>query len=187
MWHRILTPTTLLLAAGAAQAGQPMFEAEQVNIDGDQILALGGSSSQRLAQTFRISRKGWLSHLTLAASCMPDAKVRVTVEQVDKFGRPGGVVLAEEWVPGTVFTSVPTPAYGFRIVEFGKPAWLAPGDYAFILTAKAGDCGVMAGPTGDSYPDGRGWFEALPNPPGWIELFDAEGVRDLPFQVFMRD
>lgn len=54
------------------------------------------------------------------------------------------------------------------------------------LSGVSSDCGVYAGSVGDSYPWGKGYFEALPNPPGWIELFHATGARDLAFQVFMR-
>ena len=171
--------------SGVAFAAQPEFETEQVNLDTSGLLALGGSSQQRLAQAFEVYRTGYLSHLTLPMSCQPKAEVHVTIEKTSG-GVPNGSILAYEEVPGYVFSSVPTPAVGFRIVEFGAPARLGPGQYAFTLTAKGGDCGVYAGPVGDSYPGGRGYFEALPNPPGWIELFDAAGTRDLAFQVFMR-
>lgn len=175
-----------LLAAGTAQAAQPLLDTEQVNVDASTVLGLGGSSEQRLAQTFMLSRGGWPSHLTLPMNCNATAKVCVTIEKVDGAGRPSGIVLAEEYVPGAVFSSVPTPAIGFRIVEFRYPPKLAAGSYAFTLTAKGGDCGAYPGPVGDTYRAGKGWFEALPNPPGWYELFDSRGKRDLAFQVFMR-
>lgn len=178
--------TVLLVAmSGAAFAAQPEFETEQVNLDTASLLALGGSSQQRLAQAFKVDVGGYLSHLTLPMSCQPKARIHITIEKTSG-GVPNGSVLAYEVVPGHVFSSVPTPAVGFRIVEFGSPVKLGPGQYAFTLTAKDGDCGVYAGPVGDSYPGGKGYFEALPNPPGWIELFDAAGTRDLAFQVFMR-
>lgn len=179
--------TIALFSAGTATAAQPHFATEQVNVDTLAPFALGGSSHQRLAQSFKLDRDGWLSHLTLPAACEPDATVYVTIEKLDAGGLPSGAVLASEYVPGTVFTSVATPAMGFRIVEFSKPAWLKQGEYAFTLTAKDVTCGVYPGPSGDSYTEGRGFFEAAPNPPGWVEIFDKNGVRDLAFQVFLRD
>lgn len=189
MRRPVLLSTALcaMLSAGPAAAAQPLFATEQVNLDPPAVLGLNGSSQQRLAQTFRLPRDGVISHLTLPLNCNPRAEVRVTLETVDGMGRPSGVVLAEEVVPGKVFSSVPTPAIGFRLVQFRYPPKLPAATYAFTLTAKGGDCGAYVSPADrDYYGDGGGWFEALPNPPGWYELFDAAGRRDLAFQVFMR-
>ncbi|MBB1061364.1 hypothetical protein [Marilutibacter spongiae] len=177
----------LLLAMPTAMAAppHPELEAEQVNIDTASTLALGGSVSQRLAQSFTLYRKGVLSHLMVPMSCQPKATVHVTIEKTTA-GAPNGSVLAYQKVPGHVFTSLPTPAVGMRLVEFEAPATLAPGQYAFTLTAKPGDCGLYAGPNGSTHGGGKGWFIADGNGPGWIELFDAGGVRDLAFQVYLR-
>ncbi|MDH5824608.1 hypothetical protein QFW77_16680 [Luteimonas sp. RD2P54] len=188
---KIPTPTLALVlaaalpAAGDASAVEPELGAEQVNIDTTGLLALGGSVHQRLAQAFELHEPGLLSHLMLPLSCQPKATVYVTIEKTSA-GVPNGSVLAEEKVPGYVFTSIPTPAVGMRMVEFTKPAKLDPGLYAFTLTAYDGDCGAYVGPPGNSYPAGRGYFIADGNGPAWIELFDAAGVRDMAFQVHHR-
>lgn len=174
-----------LAAAPAVAAPPPEVEAEQPNVDAGVVLALGGSVSQQLAQSFTLHRKGRLSHVMLPISCQPKAVVHVTIEKTSA-GAPNGSVLAHEAVPGYVFTSIPTPAIGMRMIEFTSPAELGPGQYAFTLTAKDGDCGVYPGPGGSSHGGGQGWFIADGNPPGWIELFDAGGVRDLAFQVYIR-
>lgn len=179
------TLAVAVLAPPALAATPPEVEAEQPDIDAASILALGGSVSQQLAQSFTLDRAGLVSHVMVPMSCQPKAVVHVTLEKTSG-GMPNGSVLAYEEVPGYVFTSLPTPAIGMRMIEFGAPAKLGPGQYAFTLTAKDGDCGVYPGPNGSSYAGGRGGFIADGNPPGWIELFDAGGVRDLAFQVYIR-
>ncbi|NZA27277.1 hypothetical protein H0E84_12875 [Luteimonas sp. SJ-92] len=182
---RILALAAALLAAGDAAAVEPELGAEQVNIDTSLVLGLGGSVNQRLAQAFELYEPGLLSHLMLPLSCQPKATVYVTIEKTSG-GVPNGSVVAEEKVPGYVFTSIPTPAVGMRMVEFTRPAKLDAGQYAFTLTAYDGDCGVYVGPNGGSYPGGRGYFIADGNGPAWIELFDAGGIRDMAFQVYHR-
>ncbi|SRR5690606_4382949 len=176
----------LLLAGVAVAAPPPELEAEQVNIDPGAWLALGGSVQQRLAQSFEVVQAGYISHVMVPMSCQPKADVRVTLEKTSG-GMPDGSVLAYEELPGFVFDSVPTPAIGMRMIEFGAPPLVGPGTYAVTLRVKGRyDCGVVAGPHGDPYPAARAWFIAADNPPGWIELFDAGGTRDLAFQVFLR-
>lgn len=178
----------VLILPGWAQAGQPHLQTEQVNLDTANLLGLGGSSDQKLAQVFEVHGKGWLSHITLPMNCQPTGKVTVRIEKVDATGAPSGSVLAEEIVPGTVFTSYPTPAIGFRLVQFTKPVHVYPGHYALTLETSGGDCGIYAGPRMDSYPAAAAFFDARPNPPGWIELFVSPGVYfDLAFQVYLRN
>ncbi|HRN62971.1 MAG TPA: hypothetical protein PLF73_10970, partial [Luteimonas sp.] len=159
----------------------------QVNIDArGGILELGGSSAQRLAQVFAIARPGYLSHVMVPMSCQPDADVRVTIEKTTS-GAPNGAMLAYEELRGRPYTSGPTPAVGMRMIEFTRPPLLGPGEYAVTLAVKGKyDCGVYAGPHGDTYPGGAAYFIARPNPPVWIELFDAGGTRDLAFQIYLR-
>lgn len=187
MLNRIgLTAALLATGAGAwAAPPPPEMAAEQVNLDTSMVLALGGSVDQRLAQAFVLDEKGYVSHLMLPMSCQPKAVIHVTIEKTT-LGVPNGSVLAYEKVPGYLFTSYPTPAVGMRMVEFTEPAFLGPGTYAFTLTAKGGDCGVYVGPNGSTYPGGKGYFIANDNPPGWLELFDAGGIRDMAFQVYQR-
>lgn len=119
----------LVLAAGcpgALAAQQPQLETEQVDVDTTTSLALGGSTQQRLAQSFTVLRSGVLSHLTLPMSCQPKALVTVTIKKL-KGGWPSGAVLSTQRVPGFAFTTIPSPAAGFRIVEFSRPVHPAPG------------------------------------------------------------
>lgn len=182
-----MTLAMWLAGTTAAVATPPELEAEQVNLDtAGGWLVLGGSVQQRLAQSFDVVQAGYLSHVMVPMSCQPKADVRVTLEKTTG-GMPDGSVVAYEELPGYLFDSVSTPAVGLRMIEFGKPPLLGPGTYAFTLRVKGPyDCGVLPGPHGDPYPAARAWFIASGNPPGWIELFDAGGTRDLGFQVFLR-
>ena len=186
--HKITCALAALLLAGGASAVEPELLAEQVNLDASVPMALGGPSQQRLAQAFTLSRAGELSHVMVPMLCDPSAKVTLTIERVDASGRPNGVLLAKQVVPGYLFTSLPTPAIGMRMIELGKPPLLAAGQYAVTLSAKGNpSCGVYRGPVGDTYPGGKAWFIALPNSlTTWLELADASGVRDLVFQVYVR-
>lgn len=174
-----------LLTVGPAWAIEPELAAEQVNVDTSATMALGGSVHQRLAQAFILDRPGQLSHVMLPLSCQPKAVVYVTIEKTSG-GVPSGSVLAAKKFPGRLFTAYPTPAVGMRMMEFDKPVSLDAGQYAFTLTAKGDSCGLYVGPNGNTYPGGKGYFIADDNPPGWLELFDAGGIRDLAFQVYVR-
>ena len=187
IFRTTLALAILLAGAPALAAPPPELEAEQVNIDAaGGWLALGGSVQQQLAQSFEVVQAGHVSHLMLPMNCQPKADVRVTLEKTTG-GMPNGSVLAYEELPGYLFDSVPTPALGMRMIEFSAPPLVGPGTYAVTLRVKGKyDCGVVAGPHGDPYPAARAWFIALGNPPGWIELFDAAGTRDLAFQVYLR-
>ncbi|TYT26213.1 hypothetical protein FZO89_08030 [Luteimonas viscosa] len=188
----MLRRTAMMLAiwlavTTAAVAAPPELEAEQVNLDvAGGWLALGGSVQQRLAQSFEVVQTGYISHVMLPLSCQPKADVRVTLEKTAG-GMPDGSVVAYEELPGYLFDSIPTPTVGMRMVEFTNPPLVGPGTYAVTLRVKGKyDCGVLPGPHGDPYPAAKAWFIASDNPPGWIELFDAGGTRDLAFQVFLR-
>lgn len=189
MLNRMGWAAALLAAtatAGAAPATPPELAAEQVNLNSPHNTMLGGSTDQQLAQSFVLYRKGYISHLMLPMGCQPKATVLVTIEKTTA-GVPNGSVLAYQKVPGYVFTAYPTPAVGMRMVEFENPVLLRPGEYAFTLTAKGGDCAIYVGPSGNTYPGGKGYFISNGNPPGWIELFFAAGdVRDMAFQVYLR-
>lgn len=164
---------------------QPRLDQEQVNLDTSQLFALGGSSEEKLAEVFTPARDGFITQLTLPMTCEPSATVSVQIEETAG-GVPDGTVLGREDVPGTVFTSVPTPAIGFRIVEFRHPVRVSAGvQYAFTMTASGGSCGAWIGPAGHLYGGGSAYFDARPNPPGWLELFDNGGqYHDLAFQIF---
>ena len=179
----------LFVAAGLAIGiliAAPMIDQEQVNVYPSLTWAVGGVSTQKLAQVFTAGRDGRLSHVTLPITCTSAAILTVSIQETTA-GIPNGSVLAEEVLPGTIFPPIDQqPAIGFRIVEFSKqPKLIRRMQYAIVLEAATVDsCGVYQSPEGDFYPAGSGYFDGLPSPPvpGWRPL----GPRnDLPFQTFM--
>ena len=171
------------LLAGAVVTAAPMIDQEQVNVATSSTLAIGGKSEQKLAQVFTAGVTGKLTHVTVPVSCDPAATLSVRVEKAVG-GAPGGTVLATEVLGGSLFpTIVPSPAVGFRIVEFTSPPDVFTGtEYALVLEAGSDSCGLYVGPAGDTYTAGVAYFDARPNPPGWLAMIP---VLDLAFQTFV--
>ena len=169
--------------SGAVLLAAPMIDQEQVNVDTGSTLAVGGASEQKLAQVFTAGLNGKLSHITVPIGCQPSAKLTVNIEKTVG-GAPAGSILAQEVLAGSLFPAiVPSPGVGFRIVQFSSPADVFAGDqYAIVLEASGGSCGVYPGPLGDSYAAGGAFFDARPNPPGWVAMLP---VLDLAFQTFV--
>ncbi|MHB0972489.1 MAG: hypothetical protein ACYC7A_22630 [Thermoanaerobaculia bacterium] len=183
----VTTLVVVLVLSSAVAFAQPHLNQEQVNLESAFVMALEDTSSeQKLAQVFTPSSDGFVSHLAFAMSCEATADVVVRLEETSG-GVPNGVVLGREDVPGTVFTSVPTPAIGFRLVELRHPVRVRAGvQYAVTLESVGGTCGMYVGPAGDSYGGGGAYFDARPNPSGWVELFDdSNAIHDLAFQIYM--
>jgi hypothetical protein len=165
-----------------AAFAQPIIDQEQALMGTTSVLAVGGSSKQKLAQVFTAGRTGYLTRVTVAIGCTSGAIFNAAIEEAGG-GAPSGFVLASETIPGGVF---PPPVGSFRIIEFCKPALVVRGkQYALtleVLNPPAESCGVVPGPAGDSYTGGLGYFDALPNPPGWIANIPEV---DLAFQTYV--
>jgi hypothetical protein len=183
----LASPTTMLPTALPTPTTLPPDQ-QQMTVDEASHGGLGGNVSQRLAQSFTISRNGFLTHLGLPMSCQPSAQVTIRIEDAPG-GRPNGVVLAMEVVSGRMFIS-PVPQGGaglhYNLVVFRPSPAVGQGIfYAFTLETEDGDCDVWWGPPGDPYPGGVAYFQETGNPPGWLELFAPQ--RDLAFQIFVAD
>jgi len=179
----IITAFVFTALAGIIAFAAPIIDQEQVNLSTSATLAVGGASQQKLAQVFTAGRTGQLTHITVPIACDPNATVTVKIVKAPG-DFPSSSVLAQEVLAGTTFpTIVPSPGVGFRIVRFDTPATVFSGvQYALTLEAGKESCGVYAGPPGDSYPGGTAYFDARPNPPGWIAMLPT---ADLAFQTFV--
>ena len=107
----------------------------------------------------------------------------------DARGRPNGTILATEVVPGRNLASPPASgrqSLHYNLVEFRPSPVVEQGvSYAYTLDTEQGDCDIWLGPPGDTYTEGKGFYQTAGNPPGWLALFAPE--RDLAFQVFVQD
>lgn len=160
-----------------------VLDQEQPNADtGIGGLAIGGTSEQMLAQTVTVGRTGALTEVRLPIACSTGSAV-VEIQGVDASGKPDGVTLGARQVPGSLLPSTFPPA--FQTFRFGSRLFFKAGQrFAIVLRVNKlpKSCGVFQGPTGDPYADGELFYDARPNPPGWLP---AGGGRDLPFETLM--
>ena len=102
-------------------------------------------------------------------------------------GMPNGTVFASQSIPAS---SLPPAAFPsppeFRELGISLPPNIAAGTPFAIVLKSAGECAVSVGPVGDPYPGGNLYFDARPNPPGWVCVCSFPGDRfDLPFQTLV--
>ncbi len=183
-----MTTLILFLAIAGIVSAQPRIDQEQVNVD-ETVggVAIGGGSDEKLAQVITAGADGFLRHVTIPIACDASSQLTVSIQTVAG-GLPTGTVLASETLPGDLFPSTPpSPDSAFRIIEFAFPTRVRAGDeVAIVMEAIYPGCGIYSSPGGDSYAGGRAYFDARPNPPGWIPIqFSPNDPDDLPFQVFV--
>jgi SAM-dependent methyltransferase len=100
-------------------------------------------------------------------------------------GEPGPNVLARGRIRAERVPDLGATFQFFRIG--GGGLFLMAGDQiALVLDNPTGLCAIFRGPEGDSYSAGEGFFEALPNPPGWVPFSETETRLDLPFMTVVR-
>lgn len=146
-------------------------------------LAIGGASSQKLAQTITAGVTGDLIEVGFPVAC-PIGDLTVQVQRVAN-SKPNGEVLATQLIPGS---SLPSPASTFKKLSFTSPPHFAKGDVFAVVLTSEGQCAIVQSPVGDLYPSGNAFFDARPNPPGWLPLPEGRlsDLRyDLPFQTVM--
>lgn len=174
-----------LLAAPSAHASA-VLDQEQPLLDADGPRhAIGGDSEQKLAQTVTVGRRGALVQVDIPVSCAEGAELTVTITTLDGSGRPGAEVLGSATVAGSELFATEPPT--FRAIVLGDPPFLDEGDaFAIVLEAEGGSCGILRGPVGDAYGAGEAFFDARPNPPGWLELKGfRDSPHDLPFRTWV--
>lgn len=179
-----LADGTACRTAGAAMA--------QLTVGADFTLGIGGGdqSHQELAQVVTAIASGALTRVRFPVACEPTATLIVEIQGVAD-GKPNGTVLASQSFPGS---TLPTPLTAtFRDLAFSSPASVSEGsEFAIVLReptiSNENTCTVMPGPAGDPYPGGHAFFDARPNPAGWVLLFSGSdpATDDLPFSVIVQ-
>jgi hypothetical protein len=144
-------------------------------------LAVGGGSQQSLAQTLTVEVGGKLAGVFLPISCA-NGKVQVEIRDV-KGDLPGTRVLASQ----TVRVAELDAPFRFTFVEMrSKFDFTAGMQVAIVVSNHGGSCGLAPAPVSVAYAGGRGSFEALPNPPGFIPFSTFPATADdLPFQLVL--
>jgi hypothetical protein len=173
----------LLFFANAAHAQGTVDQEQPVTAAGP-TYAVGGSSDQKLAQSFTVGLEGALTEIHLPVSCS-SGELIVEIQSLDSGGRPSGRTVASGRVPAR---DIGPPLSNFRPISLEEPLDVLPGQhYAIIISNPTGTCGMLQGPEGNSYGGGTGFFDARPNRPGWIGFKGGPGSpdqpQDLPFKT----
>lgn len=180
------------LAVPLALPAAPALDQEQPIID-DTIggLAIGGASDEQLAQVFTVGSSGQLVEVGLPIACSGTEPLILQIQGVAVNGEPDGTVLRAESYPAAGLPSFAPDPPSFRIFALSVPLPVVAGQQLAIVLDSPGECGIFQGPLGDPYPGGDAWFDADPNPGGWLPLTDgldpADHRYDLPFQTFLED
>lgn len=181
----LLAALSAVAVPAAAQPPSLRVDQQQPMIDAAKgTLAVGGgaASEQKLAQTFTVGVDGRLAEVRFAIGC-EDGVLDVEIQGTTATGEPDGVVLARRSFRAERLPSV-VPGT-FESLSLPRRLAVAPGEVlAVVLSNDTGSCGVAVGPDGDAYLDGRAFYDARPNPPGWIPLLGPSTPEDdLPFQT----
>lgn len=139
-------------------------------------LAVGGDSGQKLAQTVMAGMTGPMTQVELPIGCASGTLI-VDIVALDADGRPGARVLGSESIPAADLPS----GSGVASIDVDPPVDVREGRrFAIVLRNPTGACGLASPPGRDTYARGRSYFDARPNPPGWIER-----GGDLPFKTLV--
>ena len=186
----VLVLVLAIVAAGSPAPAAPpalLIDQQQTLIDATEFtVAVGGFSEQKIAQTFTVGLDGRFAGVNFAIGC-GDGVLEVEIQGTLPTGEPDGVTLVRRSFRADSLPAV-VPA-SFEELRLPRRLAVAPGDQlAVVLSNPTGSCGVAASPDGDSYLAGRAYFDARPNPPGWLPFFPLSPEDDLPFQtvVFAR-
>lgn len=173
-----------LMASPAVEAQSTATDQMQPSVDitvGG--LAIGDTSEEQLAQTVTVGLDGWLEGVFLPIGGCDSGRLIIEIRTLDG-DSPSDVVLRRRR-----FNAADVPQVGpvFRLFRMGGWLSFSAGDrFAIVLRNPTGSCGIFQGPEGDSYAGGQGFFQALPNPPGWVPFSATETRLDLPFMTLMR-
>lgn len=143
--------------------------------------AIGGSSEQKLAQTFTINHNGTLTGVFLPLDCS-SGDLDIEIRNVDG-DEPGTTVLTNQRFNAD---SLVTGVTVFKL--FSLPGLMvSTGDrMTLVLNNSGGTCGMSSGPIGNPYTGGEGFFDARPNEPGWVPFSEFDSTaQDLAFQVLL--
>lgn len=188
MPRHVLPGLILLLIAASAHAQSPNNFIDQMQplIDTTAgALAIGGASQEKLAQTVTVGHDGRLRGVYLPIVC-DSGRLIVEIRNVDSSGTPSSILLGRSSFPaGDIAMIGPLFRY-FNLDDDSDLSFVSGNRFAIVLRNPTGTCGIFRGPTGDSYTGGAGFFDALPNPPGWIPFSATETGLDLPFVTRMK-
>jgi hypothetical protein len=170
----VLVFSTFVAALGAAS---PFVDQQQSAMDTQAAsFEIGGATGQELAQTVTAGVAGQLVEVRLPVSC-PSGMLTLEVRGVAD-GAPDRRIFAAHSL--SAVNSATDSRFHSITLAAAAPAFLAGDRFALVLSATEA-CAIAAGPAGDSYAGGEGFFRTGDSgSDGWLPL----GARfDLPFQA----
>jgi PASTA domain len=177
----VLAVAATALALTTAAAADPVLDQWQPVFGSTLSLGIGGGprSDQKLGQVVTAGIAGRVSAVGLVVACDGGSGLLLQIQEAPLQG--ASQVLSSHVVTG-IGPDFPT---AFRTYALATPVFMARGSKFAIVLHSTGSCGMRPGPDGDPYPGGQGYFDARPNPPGWLCLCSFPGFWDLPFQTFV--
>lgn len=173
-----------VLPASAQSLGDFVDAAQPLIDRGSPLVhSIGGgpSSEQKLAQTMTVEVGGNLAGIFMPILC-GTGKVHVEIRDVAA-GQPGPTVLDSRNVDPSVFD---VPGYFIYVRIPGAVALTAGQEIAVVVSNAKGSCSYYKSPVTANYPGGQAFFDARPNPPGWVPFSAFPGEPDdLPFQLVL--
>lgn len=143
--------------------------------------AIGGSSEQKLAQTFTINHDGTLTGVFLPLDCS-SGELNVEIRNLDGSLPGATVVSSNSFSADSLVTGITV----FKLFSLPASTVVSGDQFALVLSNETGTCGMSSGPIGNPYTDGEGFYDARPNAPGWLRFADFDSTaQDLAFQVLL--
>lgn len=172
------------LAATPVYAAAPVLD--QIN-PGDPAatftLAIGGPSSQTIAQTLTVGIEGRLTEIRVPVGCESGRLIAEIRDVNASTGLPGATIIASRAYRAAHFPELVSA--DLTAISFGGRVRVTPGQQiAFVLANPTGSCGILPGVPGDSYVNGAGWTTDDVNP-DWVPL-SLSGPDDFGFESYVR-
>lgn len=164
-------------------AATSVIDQQQPNIDITAGIthAIASGSEQKLAQVVSAGVSGVLTEVRLPVVCSSGSNLIIEIQNVEQ-DMPGRIVLTSQTYPASSLPAFNLNSVEFRSLTFATPVRFDAGDKFAVVLTSSGSCGIFPGPLGDSYSGGAAYFDARPNPPGWVCFCDFTRF-DLPFQT----
>ncbi|MEM9291667.1 MAG: hypothetical protein AAGD01_08300 [Acidobacteriota bacterium] len=149
------------------------------------VYALGGEVEQRLAQTVTVGISGRLSRVEAPIGCT-EGELLLEIRNLRADGAPGDTVLHSQTYPAEDFPAeAPLGAWSTLVLTDG-PSFTRGQRFALVLDNPTGSCDLIGAGTGDLYPRGNAYFQALPTPIDWLAFIVAPTAEnDLAFRTYM--
>lgn len=184
MLKQVLASLAATVTCAGANAAEIVDQSQPALDLARGYLGIGAASEQKLAQSFKAGVTGDLVALKLPIGGCAGGDLVLEVRVAGPDGSPDGALLNTTRIDPAL-----APPDGGALHEFrlsGPVRVRASAGYAFVVRMDplTAHCSYAHSPAGsDLYENGEFFFEALPNPPGWVTSVSTGGQSDLAFET----